>query len=464
MPAHRTSPGGGPLPGPYTYNRNLDRAATMLLRVATSPVPFTVLSTAAERGLLSRGSTVARLDRGANIWPRITGLGGQSNSYQVIRANYQEEFGYDALFSAMNLAWSAVYNHAISESYNTGPPTLATIAAGKAYEEHLKRSIYAIYEQSSALYQINRARFWANETFDLAAYTDLGRLLMRAEAIKAGVTALGRNYHEDKVAWQDIIDELHAASRRPPRAAPFQLVVQAVGGDINMSPSSPTVATTSPGPGFQSTLERRIRSRRGTLRTASRLPSIPSMLVNPHSSHQIIEAGEIPSSSPNQAQLEDPRPPVSSLLRSEQLPAQPPAEDQSTLNAVNVRLQSPISPPGPERLSPHQGASPIAPDGSDWPIDNGSDGTESNLGEDAVVQPIADSPGRAARGALGFVYLDRVRVYGVERYRYLLAHPYDAAWDVIITRRTPPVLRFHPSEARRYWAMPVAEDEIEEAV
>jgi hypothetical protein len=97
-------------------------------------------------------------------------------------------------------------------------------------------------------------------------------------------------------------------------------------------------------------------------------------------------------------------------------------------------------------------------------MDDGDDEMESILGENGSIRSVIESPGQATRRALSAEYENRVRVYGVERYHYLLAHPLDRAWDEIIPRRTPPVLRLHPSEARRSWAMPVEGDDIETAV
>jgi hypothetical protein len=97
-------------------------------------------------------------------------------------------------------------------------------------------------------------------------------------------------------------------------------------------------------------------------------------------------------------------------------------------------------------------------------MDDGDDEMESTLGESGTVRSIVQSPGEANRRALSAEYEDRVRVYGVERYHYLLAHPLDRAWDEIIPRRTPPVFRLHPSEARRSWEMPVEGDDIETSV
>jgi hypothetical protein len=445
----------------------------MLLRMANSPDPVIVQTTAGDREPLSRDSTIARPDQGATIWPRITGLGSGCD-YPALRDRYKQSHRDDSLFFKMDHAWRAACLHAILESKNTGPPTLMAMARGRSHEERLKGTIYALYRHSCDLYRSNRAGY-SGEAIDFTRRTTLSWLVDRAQAVRAAVMALGRNYNEDQAAFQGLIDllmdELHRALWAAPNAESELIVVprldaRAVGGDVEMAPSSPTVATRNPGPGFRHALDRRIRSTRDPSRTARRLPNVPSSLVDPNSPRREVDTGVIPSSSPVQVTREDPQQSPQSPLhtRSRQALGRDLFDGESISGGGDLPAQSPPSSPPVDQLPPHQGASPIAPDGSDWPTDNGEDDTESIFGGNATVRPIVESPGEAHRRALSAEYMDRVEVYGEERYNYLLAHPDDEAWDEIIPRRTPPVLRLHPREARLHWEMPVDEDDVEEAV
>jgi hypothetical protein len=464
MPASRRIPPPARTPYSRTSNGIVDRAAARLLRDANGPSPIIVQSTPAERDLLSRGSTVTLPERGEAIWPRITGQGRDFYTYRALRSRYQEGHEHDDLFFLMDLTWNAVCEHAILESQNSGPTTAAAIAEGKSYAYHLKGLISHLYDQSWAEYLVHGPRD-SGEILEWPARNALKRLVDRAFAVLAAVTALERPYQQAQVAWRDFIDKLVVELRRPIRAVRIRPNAQAVGGNIEMAPTSPIVATSSPGPDCRTALDRRIRSTRDPARTARRLPNVPSSLVDPNSPRQQLAAGNIPSSSPVQVPRQEPQSPDTPLLpRSRPVPAQSLSQEQSAASTGNDRAQSPPSSPRPDQLPPHQGASPIAPSSSDWPMDDGDDEMESILGENGSIRSVIESPGQATRRALSAEYENRVRVYGVERYHYLLAHPLDQAWDEIIPRRTPPVLRLHPSEARRSWAMPVEGDDIETAV
>jgi len=460
MPADRRL--SHPLRTPYTHNRILDRAATRLLRDTNGPSPIIVQSTPAERELLSRRSAVTLPDRVAAIWPRITGQGHEFTTYRFLRTRYQGAYGHDDLFFLLDLAWNAVCEHAILESQNTGLTTAAAIAEGKSHAHHLKGLISHLYDLSWAEYRVHGARD-SDEILDWPGCNALKRLLHRAFAVLAAVTALGRPYQESRVAWQDFVDRLVVEPRRSIRAMLTRPDAQALGGTIDMTPTSPIVATSSPGPDFRSALDRRIRSTRDPARSARRLPNVPSSLVDPNSPQQQLAAGNIPSSSPVQVPRQEPHSPDSPLRpRSRPAPAQSLSQEESAVSTGNDRAQSPPSSPRPEQLPPHQGASPIAPSSSDWPMDDGDDEMESIIAENGTVRSVVDSPGRASRRASSAEYMDRVAVYGVPRYHYLLAHPRHPAWDEIIPRRTPLVLRMHRSEVRRSWEMPVDEDDNEE--
>ena len=455
-----------------TSNRNLDRAATRLLRVATNPSPTVVQSTVAEREILNRSSSIAPPDRWAAIWAQIAGLGAEPDGYRFLRENYARNYEYDPLFTAMDMASSIVCLHkGLQAKYPS--PSLAAVVRGKSHEEHLLETVHAIEGQSWALYRVHRARS-SEETLDLVGRAVLLRLLVRARVVSAVVNTLGRSYRPAQAASQDLINKLMIQLVRPSPSTPNvesemtirpRINAQIVDGNDEMAPSSPTVATTDPGPGFRNALDRRIRSLRDPSRTARHLPNVPSSLVDPGSPRQQLAVGNIPSSSPVQVFRENPQfseSPTPTRLR--QVHARSLSEDESTIGADDNRAHSPSSSPPLEELPPHQGASPIAPSGSDWPTDNGDDEMDSIFAENGTIRSVVESPGQATRRALSTEYEDRIAVYGVPRYHYLLAHPHHPTWDEIIPRRTPPVLRLHPSEARRSWAMPVEGDDIETAV
>jgi hypothetical protein len=470
MPAIRSIP--PPVRTPYssTGKRGLDRAATMLLRIANSPSPTVVQSTVAEREILNRSSTIARPDRGAAFWARIAGLGSESDEYRPLRESYSRDYDHDPLFLAMDLAFGAVCIYkGLQAKYPSS--SLAAVVRGKSHEEHLLETVHAIERQSWAFYRVHRA--WnSEETLDLAGRTVLLRLLVRSRVVSAVVNTLGRSYRPAQAASQDLINKLMIQLARPSPSTPNvesemtirpRIDAQTVDGNDEMAPSSPTVVTTDPGPGFRNALDRRIRSLRDPSRTARHLPNVPSSLVDPGSPRQQLAVGNIPSSSPVQVFREDPQSSESPTpTRSRQVHARSLSEDESTIGADDNRAHSPSSSPPLEELPPHQGASPIAPSGSDWPTDNGDDEMYSIFAENGTIRSVVESPGQATRRALSTEYEDRVAVYGVPRYQYLLAHPHHPTWDEIIPRRTPPVLRMHPREARRYWAMPVDENEVEE--
>jgi hypothetical protein len=322
MPASRRIPPPARTPYSRTSNGIVDRAAARLLRDANGPSPIIVQSTPAERDLLSRGSTVTLPERGEAIWPRITGQGRDFYTYRALRSRYQEGHEHDDLFFLMDLAWNAVCEHAILESQNSGPTTAAAIAEGKSYAYHLKGLISHLYDQSWAEYLVHGPRD-SGEILEWPARTALKRLVDRAFAVLAAVTALERPYQQAQVAWRDLIDKLVVELRRPVRAVRIRPDAQAVGGNIEMAPTSPIVATSSPGPDFRTALDRRIRSTRDPARTARRLPNVPSSLVDPNSPRQQPAAGNIPSSSPVQVPRQEPQSPDSPLRpRSRPVPAQ----------------------------------------------------------------------------------------------------------------------------------------------
>ena len=455
-----------------TSNRNLDRAATRLLRVATSPSPTVVQSTVAEREILNRSSSIAPPDRWAAIWAQIAGLGAEPDGYRSLRENYARNYEYDPLFTAMDMALSIVCLHKGLQAKYPSPP-LAAVVRGKSHEEHLLETVHAIEGQSWALYRVHRARS-SEETLDLVGRAVLLRLLVRARVVSAVVTTLGRSYLPAQAASQELINKVMIELVRPLPNTPNveseltigpRIDTQAADGNVEMAPSSPIVATTDPGPGFRNALDRRIRSLRDPSRTARHLPNVPSSLIDPGSPRQQLAVGNVPSSSPVQVPRQEPRSPESPIAtRSRQVPAQSLSQVRSSSSTSNDRAHPTPSSPILEQLPPHQGASPIAPDGSDWPTDRGDDDMESTFAENGTLRSVVVSPGEANRRALSAEYENRVAVYGVERYHYLLAHPRHPDWDEIIPRLSPPVLRLHPSEARRSWAMPVEGDDIETAV
>ena len=443
----------------------------MLLRIANSPSPIVVQSTVAEREILNRSSTIARPDRGAAFWARIAGLGSESDEYRPLRESYSRHYDHDPLFLAMDLAFGAV---CICKGLQAKYPSssLAAVVRGKSHEEHLLETVRAIEHQSWAFYRVHRA--WnSEETLDLAGRTVLLRLLVRARVVSAVVTTLGRSYLPAQAASQDFINKVMIELVRPlPNTSNVEpeltisprIDTQAVDGNVEMAPSSPIVATTDPGPGFRNALDRRIRSLRDPSRTARYLPNVPSSLIDPGSPRHQLAVGNVPSSSPVQVPRQEPQSPESPIAtRSRQVPAQSLSQERSSSSTSNDRAHPTPSSPILEQLPPHQRASPIAPDGSDWPTDRGDDDMESTFAENGTPRSVVVSPGEANRRALSAEYENRVAVYGVERYHYLLAHPHHPDWDEIIPRRTPPVLRMHPSEARRTWEMPVDESDVEEA-
>jgi len=454
-----------------TSNRNLDRAATRLLRVATNPSPTVVQSTVAEREILNRSSSIAPPDRWAAIWAQIAGLGAEPDGYRFLRENYARNYEYDPLFTAMDMASSIVCLHkGLQAKYPS--PSLAAVVRGKSHEEHLLETVHAIEGQSWALYRVHRARS-SEETLDLVGRAVLLRLLVRVRVVSAVVTTLGRSYLPAQAASQDFINKVMIELVRPlPNTSNVEpeltisprIDTQAVDGNVEMAPSSPIVATTDPGPGFRNALDRRIRSLRDPSRTARYLPNVPSSLIDPGSPRHQLAVGNVPSSSPVQVPRQEPQSPESPIAtRSRQVPAQSLSQERSSSSTSNDRAHPTPSSPILEQLPPHQRASPIAPDGSDWPTDRGDDDMESTFAENGTPRSVVVSPGEANRRALSAEYENRVAVYGVERYHYLLAHPHHPDWDEIIPRRTPPVLRMHPSEARRTWEMPVDESDVEEA-
>jgi hypothetical protein len=351
----------------------------MLLRIANSPSPIVVQSTVAEREILNRSSTIARPDRGAAFWARIAGLGSESDEYRPLRESYSRNYDHDPLFLAMDLAFGAVCIYkGLQAKYPSS--SLAAVVRGKSHEEHLLETVRAIECQSWAFYRVHRA--WnTEETLDLAGRTVLLRLLVRARVVSAVVNTLGRSYRPAQAASQHFINRLMIQLVRPSPSTPNvesemtirpRINAQTVDGNDEMAPSSPTVATTDPGPGFRNALDRRIRSLRDPSRTARHLPNVPSSLVDPGSPRQQLAVGNIPSSSPVQVVRENPQSSESPTpTRARQVHARSLSEEESTIGADDNRAHSPSSSPPLEELPPHQGASPIAPSGSDWPTDNG---------------------------------------------------------------------------------------------